>query len=152
MQNWAPLIGGCAAGLFALTACSPPATSPPTASQASPGQATDGSSPTSSAPEPVPSATATTPAATEFVATEALNDVLCQADGKGIWSFSGTLSNPGSEAVKYTVAVAVGTTSSVAGHAIIEKDVAAGSKETVRADAFATNAPAGSTCEAVVSK
>ncbi|CAN7349874.1 hypothetical protein LJR078_002052 [Arthrobacter sp. LjRoot78] len=151
MQNWAPLIGGCAAGLFALTACSsPPSVNPPTASQASPGLITDSPSPTGSVQGP-PS-TSATPAATDFIATEALTDVGCEADGNGVWSFSGTLSNTGSEPVKYTVAVAVGTTSSVAGHAMIEKLVAAGSKENIRADAFATNAPADAKCEAVVSK
>ncbi|MBP1136297.1 hypothetical protein JOE31_002529 [Arthrobacter sp. PvP023] len=151
MQNWAPLIGGCAAGLFALTACSPPSASPPTASQASSSQSAADPSPTGSAIKPGPSATST-PAATEFIAAEALGDVVCEADSNGVWSFSGTLSNTGSEAVKYTVAVAVGTTSSVAGHAMIEKLVPAGSKETVRADSFAVNAPAGAKCEAVVSK
>lgn len=152
MQNWAPLIGGCAAGLFALTACSsPPSVNPPTASQASPGLITDNPSPTGPVQGP-PSTASTTPAATDFIATEALTDVVCEADGKGVWSFSGTLSNAGSETVKYTVAVAVGTTSSVAGHAMIEKLVAAGSRENIQADAFATNAPADAKCEAVVSK
>jgi hypothetical protein len=86
------------------------------------------------------------------VANEALSDVVCQPDGNGVWSFSGTLTNSGSADVKYTVAVAVGTTSSVAGHAMIEQVVAAGAKAAVHADAFASNVPAGAKCEAVVSK
>lgn len=86
------------------------------------------------------------------LATDALSDVVCAADAAGSWSFSGTLTNRGSSPVKYTVAVAVGTTSSPAGHALIEQTVAPGAKETVRAANFAAGAPAGSTCEAVVSK
>jgi hypothetical protein len=86
------------------------------------------------------------------LATEALSNVVCSPDAAGSWSFSGTLSNPGSTEVKYTVAVAVGTTSSPAGHALIEQTVAPGATVTVRADKFASGAPAGATCEAVVSK
>lgn len=151
MQNWAPLIGGCAAGLFALVACSPPSGNPPSATQATP----EPTSTVSPAPAPSspgsasPSGSPTVPAA---VANDALIDVHCQPDASGVWSFSGTLTNSGSADVKYTVAVAVGTTSSVSGHAMIEQVVAAGAKAAVHADAFASNAPAGAKCEAVVSK
>ncbi|MGX9900953.1 hypothetical protein ACW0JT_15865 [Arthrobacter sp. SA17] len=48
--------------------------------------------------------------------------------------------------------MAVGVNSSVAGHAMIEQPVAAGSKADIQASAFATSAPAGAQCEAVVSK
>jgi hypothetical protein len=147
MQNWAPLIGGCAAGLFALTACSPPPVAPPTATPSNSGQSTTlPSAPATSGPA---SASPTPP---EALATDALSGVACQADAAGVWSFSGTLTNPGPAEVKYTVAVAVGTTSSVTGHAMIEQVVAAGATAVVRADAFAANAPAGAKCEAVVSK
>lgn len=76
----------------------------------------------------------------------------CAADASGTWSFSGTLYNAGTAAVKYTIAIAVGTTSSVAGHAMIEKELAAGASTEVRAAEIAHAAPAGSTCDAVVSK
>ena len=150
MHKWTPLFGGCAVGLIALAACSPPASNPPTISQpptsSSPTDssiAPQTSSPASSASEvPTPSA----------LATDALSDVICEADAAGSWSFSGTLSNAGTSEVKFTVAVAVGTTSSPAGHAMIEQTVAPGAKVTVRADHFASAAPAGAICEAVVSK
>ncbi|XAS65727.1 hypothetical protein VUN84_08910 [Micrococcaceae bacterium Sec5.8] len=86
------------------------------------------------------------------LASDALSDVTCSPDAAGSWSFSGTLSNQGSTDVTYTVAVAVGATSSPAGHALIEQRVTAGASVTVRADNFASGAPAGAACEAVVSK
>lgn len=150
MQNWAPLIGGCAAGLFALTACSPPA-APPTAT-ATPSNSGQSTTVPSTPATTGPASASPTPTPPEALATDALSNVACQADAAGVWSFSGTLTNPGPAEVKYTVAVAVGTTSSVTGHAMIEQVVAPGATAGVRADAFATNAPAGAKCEAVVSK
>lgn len=153
MQNWGPLIAGCAACLFVLTACSPPSANPPTVTPSTLGETT--TVPTTSVPEvPPPSSPSATvpPTAPEALATDALSDVICLPDGSGVWSFSGTLTNSGPTDVKYSVAVAVGTTSSVTGHAMIEQVVVAGAKASVRADAFATNAPAGAKCEAVVSK
>ena len=150
MHKWTPLLGGCAVGLLALAACSPPASNPPTGSQppasSSPSDSTDAPQPSSPAP---PASGVPTPSA---LATDALSDVICEPDAAGSWSFSGTLTNAGSSEVKFTVAVAVGATSSVAGHAMIEQTVAPGAKATVRADHFASAAPAGAVCEAVVSK
>ena len=149
MLKWTPLIGGCAVGLLALAACSPPATNPPATPPSS-----IPASPTvsSTAPQPAPPTTATGVPVPSALATDALSNVSCSPDASGAWSFSGTLSNPGTTEVTYTVAVAVGTTSSPAGHALIEQRVAPGAEVTVRADKFASAAPAGSTCEAVVSK
>ncbi|MHC6222003.1 hypothetical protein [Arthrobacter sp. MMS24-S77] len=102
---------------------------------------------TESAPTP-----SQTPPPPDLLATDALKNVQCAADAGGTWSFSGTLTNTGTAAVKYTIAIAVGTTSSVAGHAMIEKELAAGASAEVRAADIAQSAPAGSTCGAVVSK
>ncbi|MBB6404687.1 hypothetical protein [Arthrobacter sp. AZCC_0090] len=88
----------------------------------------------------------------DALVTDALKNVQCAADANGTWSFSGTLTNTGTAAVKYTIAIAVGTTSSVAGHSMIEKELAAGASTEVHAAEVAHAAPAGSTCEAVVSK
>jgi hypothetical protein len=150
MHKWTPLFGGCAVGLISLAACSPPVSNPPTASQP-----TTASSPTASGNSP--QSTSSVPAASgvptpSAVATDALSDVICEPDAAGSWSFSGTLTNAGTSEVKFTVAVAVGATSSPAGHAMIEQIIAPGAKATVRADHFASAAPAGATCEAVVSK
>lgn len=149
MHKWTPLIGGCAVGLIALAACSPPATNPP----ATPPTSTPASPTVSStAPQPVPPTSATGVPVPSALATDALTNVKCTPDAAGAWSFSGTLTNPGTTEVTYTVAVAVGVTSSPAGHALIEQRVAPGAEVTVRADNFASGAPAGATCEAVVSK
>ena len=86
------------------------------------------------------------------MANEALSDVVCAADAAGVWSFSGTLTNTTDTAVTFSVVVAVGSTSSVAGRASIEQTVPAGGTAEVRADAFADGAPASSTCQAVVSR
>lgn len=150
MHQWTPLFGGCAVGLLALAACSPPASNPPVNS---PTLESNNSSVSGTAPQPSgPVSSVSTLPAPSALASDALSEVVCAADPAGSWSFSGTLTNPGSTAVKYTVAVAVGTTSSPAGHAMIEQTVAPGAKETVRAENFASGAPTGSTCEAVVSK
>jgi hypothetical protein len=92
------------------------------------------------------------PPSPDLQVTDALKNVQCAADANGTWSFSGTLTNTGTATVKYTIAIAVGTTSSVAGHAMIEKELAAGASTEVRAVDIARAAPAGSTCDAVVSK
>lgn len=155
MRKWIPLFGGCAVGLVALAACSPPATNPPTASQPPASDSpTASSSPTDavstpSSSSPPPATGVPTPSA---LATDALTDIICEPDATGSWSFSGNLTNTGTSEVKFTVAVAVGTTTSPAGHALIEKVVAPGAEVSVRADNFAAAAPAGSVCEAVVSK
>lgn len=149
MHKWTPLFGGCAVGLIALAACSPPASNPPSASQMTTSTATAVST---TAPQPTTPPPATGVPVPSAVATDALSDVTCAPDAAGSWSFSGTLSNVGSADVKYTVAVAVGTTSSPAGHALIEQAVAPGAQVKVRADNFASGSPDGSTCEAVVSK
>lgn len=150
MYRWTPLLGGCAVGLITLAACSPPAPNPATDS---PSENAVSSTISASAPPPsAPPTTVTELPKPSALATEALTDVVCAADSAGSWSFSGTLTNGGSAPVKYTVAVAVGTTSSPAGHALIEKTVAPGANEKVNAANFASGAPSGSTCEAVVSK
>lgn len=146
MHKWAPQFGGCAVGLIALAACSPPAPSPPTAS---PSTSSSGAAVTSAVASPSPSSSAVSPS---VLATEALTNIFCEPDSAGVWSFTGTLNNPSSTEVRYSVAIAVGATSSVAGHAIIEQTVGPNSKADVRADAFAKDAPAGAICEAVVSK
>jgi hypothetical protein len=150
MQQWTPLFGGCAVGLIALAACSPPASDPPTISPPLASSSPSVSNDTPQASHAEPSVSELPPPSA--LATDALSDVVCAPDSGGSWSFSGTLTNPGSAAVKYTVAIAVGTTSSPAGHAMIEETVAPGAKVTVRAEKFASGAPNGSTCEAVVSK
>lgn len=154
MQKWTPLIGGCAVGLVALTACSPPSANSPTTQGSRPQTSSQTPSGSATSPSGAAAVTSGTPQelATSAVATEALSDVFCEPDAAGVWSFSGTLSNPGSAPVKYTVAVAVRLTNSPAGHAMIEETVAPGAKVKVRADAFASGAPAGAKCEAVVSK
>lgn len=110
-------------------------------------------------PDPGPSVEATLEISREFVpadptaiANDALSNVVCTADAAGVWSFSGTLTNTSDTAATFSVAVAVGSTSSVAGHATIQQEVPAGGTAEVRADAFADGAPASSTCQAVVSR
>jgi hypothetical protein len=152
MHKWTPLLGGCAVGLLALAACSPPASNPPAGSQP---PASSSSSVSTNAPQPsspAPASTAVGVPTPSALATDALSNVICEPDAAGSWSFSGTLTNAGSSEVKFTVAVAVGVTSSPAGHAMIEQVVAPGATATVRADNFASAAPAGAQCEAVVSK
>ncbi|WP_216698964.1 hypothetical protein [Arthrobacter sp. Br18] len=90
------------------------------------------------------------PANPTAIANEALGNVVCTADAAGVWSFSGTLTNTADTTVTFSVVVAVGSTSSVAGRANIQQAVPAGGTAEVRADAFADGAPASSTCQAVV--
>lgn len=150
MYRWTPLFGGCAVGLITLAACSPPAPNPATDS---PSANAGASTISASAPPPsTPPTTITELPKPSALATDELTDVVCTADPSGSWSFSGILKNDSSAPVKYTVAVAVGTNSSPAGHALIEKTVAPGANEKVNAANFASGAPSGSTCEAVVSK
>ncbi len=127
---------------------------------ATPGPATTGTDlPATAPPDPGPSVEATLEISREFVpadptaiANDALSNVVCTADAAGVWSFSGTLTNTSDTAATFSVAVAVGSTSSVAGHATIQQEVPAGGTAQVRADAFADGAPASSTCQAVVSR
>lgn len=143
MQNWPFTVVLAAVGIFTLGACGAPSSAPPPSAAAPPSAPATTPSP----PSPAPSVSAP-----DSLVTDALKNVQCAADAHGTWSFSGTLHNTGTASVKYTIAIAVGTTSSVAGHAMIEKEVAAGASTEVRAAEVAQAAPAGSTCDAVVSK
>lgn len=166
-----------ALGVIALSGCTPPPAdapdvpaSGPSAASTSPGtmpaspdaattwvaDATGTDLPAPASPDPGPSVEATletsresVPANPTAIANDSLSDVVCTADAAGVWSFSGTLTNTADTAVTFSVVVAVGSTSSVAGRTRIQQAVPAGGTIEVRADAFA-EAPAPSTCQAVV--
>lgn len=178
MRSLRPLIWGSALGVIALSGCTSlpagapdapaprPSASAPGTPPASQGAATTSADtaagtalPATAPPHPGPSVEATldtsmesVPANPTAIANEALSDVVCTADAAGVWSFSGTLTNTADTAVTFSVVVAVGSTSSVAGRASIRQAVPAGGTAEVRADAFADGAPASSTCQAVVSR
>ena len=90
------------------------------------------------------------------MAQDALTAQSCTADAAGVWTFVGTLRNDTAEKRTYTVAIAVTTGPSVAGHALQSVTLDPGASGEVRADAFATVTGQASAaplrCEAVVSQ
>jgi len=152
-------IVSCVAGCTAAPE-NPASQSASLASAASP-QSQEPSSDSSQQPSGPPSqpaeASASVPPVTDSpavsqIAADALTDVACQPDAAGVWSFSGQLHNRSAQSVNFTVAIAVGSTSSVLGHSIVEQTVPAGGSVRIESKAFATGTPAGAMCQAVASK
>ena len=156
-------MGGMALGTGALVGCTaaPPGGSGAASSGASSGATSSASPMPSQTPSGSPSGAPSDPlgvppGAQSLMAQEALVAQDCTADAAGAWTFVGTLRNDTPERRTYTVAIAVTTGPSVAGHALQNLTLDPGTSGEVRADKFATVAGQGSSmaprCDAVVSQ
>jgi hypothetical protein len=131
------VLAGCSSGGSAPPGTSTAATPAPTTSQTSGSPAPDTSEPGD--------------VSTSLNAPDALRQHVCTATADGTWSFKGTLVNNSDKNRVFTVAIAVTTGPTVAGHALITQVVPAGQSADIAAPDFAKTKDGGGTCTPVVS-